>query len=115
MTVNYIERNLAQEFPDVAQNLEILAEECAEVIQIKSKISRFGIDDYHPKNEMPNRQALVRELGDVLAMIDVLKANGLFSSEQLEEARILKINKLGKWYKQPGIDAAEACKCSLQT
>ena len=69
------------------------------MIQIKSKITRFGIDDYHPKNGRPNRQALVRELGDVLAMIDILKANGLFTEEQLEEARQIKLNKLGKWYR----------------
>jgi len=40
----FCSKSLAR-FSDIDQNLEILAEECAEVIQIKSKIVRFGMDD----------------------------------------------------------------------
>lgn len=85
-------------YDNVALNLEILAEECAEVIQMKSKIIRFDIDDYHPKNKVTNRKALIQELGDLLAMIDILESNGLFTQKDLNKAKLIKLNKLRKWY-----------------
>ena len=85
-------------FNDVRLNLELLSEECAEVIQIKSKIIRFGIDDFHPGNKKTNRDSLVQELGDVLAIIDILKNNGIFTEEQLIEAKHRKLKRLEDWY-----------------
>lgn len=85
-------------YPDHNKNLEILAEECAEVIQIKSKIVRFGIDDYHPKNEFPNRRALEEELGHLIAMKDILIHNGLITAEGVEAGRLHKLEKLERWY-----------------
>ena len=85
-------------FDDIPQNLEILAEECAEVIQMKSKIIRFGIDDYHPKNKAPNREVFEQEVGDVLAMIEILTTNGILTKEGLLEAKQRKFDKLEKWY-----------------
>lgn len=54
--------------------LDILQEECAEVIQAISKIKRFGVDSYHPEDpfRMPNIQHLTVELGDVVGMTDML-------------------------------------------
>ena len=86
------------EFEDLQLNLEILAEECAEVIQAKSKIIRFGINNYHPDNEISNRTVLANELGDVLAMIDILIRNGLFTQDELDTAKQKKIEKLLTWY-----------------
>lgn len=48
----------------------ILQEECAEVIQAISKIYRFGLDTKW--DGITNKEAFVRELGDVLAVIEVL-------------------------------------------
>lgn len=86
-------------YTDMRQNLEIFAEECAEVIQIKSKIIRFGIDDFHPKNELPNRQALEREIGHLQFMISVLVDNGTISEAGLVEGRDHKAAKMPKWYR----------------
>lgn len=86
-------------FSDIDQNLEILAEECAEVIQIKSKIVRFGMDDVWPARGMSNREALEQELGDVLALVDILIGNGVLSLEGLVAARERKIEKMGEWYR----------------
>ena len=36
--------------------MDILQEECAEVIQAVSKISRFGIDNYKPGKPKTNRE-----------------------------------------------------------
>jgi NTP pyrophosphatase (non-canonical NTP hydrolase) len=50
--------------------MAILQEECAEVIQAISKVYRFGLDNSW--NGITNKEALVTEIGDVIAMIDVL-------------------------------------------
>ena len=46
--------------------MDILQEECAEVIQAVSKISRFGIDNMKPGKPLTNREHLEEELGDML-------------------------------------------------
>ena len=46
------------------ETLIITQEECAEVIQVISKIMRFGLDE--------NDHRLESELGDLLCMVDLL-------------------------------------------
>lgn len=77
--------------------MDILQEECAEVIQAVSKISRFGIDNAKPGTEYSNREHLEEELGDMLAMIDILKEMGVVSWGNMEVAKRDKIEKLKKW------------------
>lgn len=48
----------------------ILTEECAEVIQAVSKINRFGLNSEW--EGVTNKQSLITEIGDVLALIHVL-------------------------------------------
>jgi len=43
-------KDLNEQFPDVTLNLEILAE----VVQIKSKLTRFGAYNYHLKLNKPS-------------------------------------------------------------
>jgi NTP pyrophosphatase (non-canonical NTP hydrolase) len=77
--------------------MDILQEECAEVIQAVSKISRFGIDNYKPGKPKTNRQHLEEELGDMLAMIDILQEMDIVSYTNIERAQAAKIEKLKKW------------------
>jgi len=77
--------------------MDILQEECAEVIQAVSKISRFGIDNYKPGKPKTNRQHLEEELGDVIAMIDILQRMEIVSWTNIEVAKIAKIEKLKLW------------------
>jgi NTP pyrophosphatase (non-canonical NTP hydrolase) len=79
--------------------MDILQEECAEVIQAVSKINRFGIDNLKPGKPKTNREHLEEELGDMLAMIDILIVKGIVSSDNLEIAKLAKIEKLKKWSK----------------
>ncbi len=79
--------------------MDILQEECAEVIQAVSKINRFGIDNPKPGKPKTNREHLEEELGDMLAMIDILIVKGIVSSDNLEIAKLEKIEKLKKWSK----------------
>ena len=77
--------------------MDILQEECAEVIQAVSKISRFGIDNFKPGKPKTNRDHLEEELGDMLAMIDIMLELGVISIDNLEVAKKAKIVKLKQW------------------
>ena len=77
--------------------MDITQEECAEVIQAISKIRRFGVDNTKPGTDYTNRAHLEEELGDVLAMIDILKEMGVVSEACLQTAKYAKIEKLKKW------------------
>jgi NTP pyrophosphatase (non-canonical NTP hydrolase) len=77
--------------------MDILQEECAEVIQAVSKISRFGIDNLKPGKPKTNREHLEEELGDLLAMIDILCGMGAVDLDNLRVAKLAKIEKLKKW------------------
>lgn len=77
--------------------MDILQEECAEVIQAVSKISRFGLDNFKPGKPKTNREHLEEELGDMLAMIDILHSMDIVSYTNIEQAQAAKIEKLKKW------------------
>ena len=57
------------------QLLDILQEECAEIIQAISKMRRFGENGYHPLDETktPNHKLLAREIGDFMETLRLLK------------------------------------------
>ena len=84
--------------------MDITQEECAEVIQAISKIRRFGIDNAKPGTEYTNRAHLEEELGDVLAMVDILMINEVVSWANLHRAKRAKIEKLKKWSEIPNLD-----------
>ena len=86
-------------FTDLNKNLIITMEECAEVQQIASKILRFGLDSYHPDDPTTsNSTRLENELGDLLAMVDILEATGVVTIEGLKKAKDHKLDKLAKFY-----------------
>jgi NTP pyrophosphatase (non-canonical NTP hydrolase) len=53
-----------------------LQEEAAEVIQAVSKINRFGEQSNHPDRTTTNKQELIGELEDFLAILGVLEQLG---------------------------------------
>jgi NTP pyrophosphatase (non-canonical NTP hydrolase) len=77
--------------------LNIAQEECAELIQMISKVRRFGIDEYHIKDQKPNRQRLAEEAGDVLCMIMLMIEEGIITQQEVEDARHNKVEKLKQW------------------
>jgi len=77
--------------------MDILQEECAEVIQAVSKIRRFGIDNYKPGKPKTNREHLEEELGDLYAMIEILQDMDIVSWTNIEKAAEAKKEKLKKW------------------
>ena len=77
--------------------MNILSEECAEVIQAISKCHRFGLDNLKPGKPKTNCEHLEEELGDLLAMLDILLDMQVVSKTALESAKLAKIEKLKKW------------------
>ena len=79
--------------------MTILQEECAEVITSISKCKRFGLHTLVPFTETKetNMSRLSKELGEVLAMIDLLVEQKLVTNQELEEYKQSKIEKLKKW------------------
>jgi NTP pyrophosphatase (non-canonical NTP hydrolase) len=55
-----------------------LQEEAAEVIQAVSKINRFGENNSHPDRSTTNKQELIQELEDFLAILAVLESQQYF-------------------------------------
>lgn len=68
------------------ERLAILAEECAETIQMVNKILRFGWESVHPfsKDQRTNRERLSDELRDVLTATLLLIENKDIRRESLE-------------------------------
>jgi NTP pyrophosphatase (non-canonical NTP hydrolase) len=80
--------------------LLITQEECAEVSQAISKVFRFGFDGRWPDEiALTNKEKLEEEVGDLLAMIDILIQKAYLSDTFVNAARINKKNKLLKWSK----------------
>ena len=74
--------------------MSVLQEECAEVIQAVSKINRFGM--YGEWQGVTNRESLITEIGDVLAIIKVLmhETDINITEDDLEVAIEAKLKKL---------------------
>jgi NTP pyrophosphatase (non-canonical NTP hydrolase) len=77
------------------QILLICQEECAEVTQAISKVFRFGYDSVY--NDRTNHQRLTEEVGDLLAMIDLMFENGIIDESATNMAAAQKKIKLKKW------------------
>ncbi len=77
------------------QILLICQEECAEVTQAISKVFRFGYDSEY--NDRTNRQRLTEEVGDLLAMIDLMVESGIVDEAAIEMASAQKKIKLKQW------------------
>jgi NTP pyrophosphatase (non-canonical NTP hydrolase) len=74
--------------------MSVLQEECAEVIQAVSKINRFGM--HGEWQGVTNKQSLVTEIGDVLAIIKVLmhETDINITEDDIEKAVEAKLKKL---------------------
>jgi NTP pyrophosphatase (non-canonical NTP hydrolase) len=83
--------------PQTKEVMDILQEECAEVIQAVSKISRFGLDNFKPGKPKTNREHLEEELGDLQAMVEILQELDIVSFTNIERAAEAKREKLKIW------------------
>ena len=81
----------------IQEALGILQEECAEVIVEVSKIRRFGLDSVHYKTNLKHSTMLEIEVGDVLALVDILIDQGILNLNNLELYKTNKKEKLKQW------------------
>jgi NTP pyrophosphatase (non-canonical NTP hydrolase) len=81
----------------IAEALGILQEECAEVIVEVSKCRRFGIDSKHYNTEQLHKDMLTEEVGDVMAMIDILVDQEVLNRVDIIRASLRKKEKLKQW------------------
>lgn len=62
--------------------LDMLVEECAELIQAAMKLRRFGPDGATGYTGTKPRDEIKREVGDVLAAVDRLIASGFMTTTE---------------------------------
>ena len=70
--------------------LVIFMEECAEASVEASKVIRFGQND-------EEIGSLVKEVGDLICMINLLEEYGLINKNQINRYALAKKEKLKKW------------------
>jgi NTP pyrophosphatase (non-canonical NTP hydrolase) len=81
---------------DLRDTLDMVTEECAEVIQAISKVKRFGLDDGWGSTQS-SRQQLETEVGDLLCLISILVDNKVLDRDAIEVARFKKSLKIQWW------------------
>lgn len=86
--------------PAQEESLDLLAEECAEVIVAISKIKRHGLHTHHPfkVSDGTNAEQLENEVGDMMAAVDVVEHNvNDFARANAESRRQVKLRSLPTW------------------
>lgn len=79
--------------------LELIAEECAEVVQRATKIMRFGPTEVQPGQELSNVARISREVGDLLEVLERAEAAGLIDRAHVATGRMTKRAKLLRYLK----------------
>jgi hypothetical protein len=79
---------------ELNQLLAKLQEEAAEVIQAVSKINRFGDNNHHPDRKTTNKQELILELEDFLAILATLEHKGYLNLQPNQQAILAKAKQL---------------------
>lgn len=81
--------------PAQTELLDMLQEECAEVIQAVAKIKRHGAMSYHPADHQktPNYVLMARELGDVIGVMDALDGKGMIDNDAVQHSAGTKMER----------------------
>jgi NTP pyrophosphatase (non-canonical NTP hydrolase) len=81
------------------ERLAILIEECAEVSHVACKILRHGYESTNPSvgNLATNREALQRELGDLLHAVDFMEHKRDVNPEAVDDYRMLKSKLIARY------------------
>jgi len=85
--------------PAEAERLAILAEECGEVMQIIGKILRHGYNSHSPNDpyQVNNRNKLMMELGDIMAIETMMTNAGDISQEIIGQNAREKLRRIGRF------------------
>lgn len=77
----------------------VLMEECDELSQRCSKAIRFGMTEIQPGQELNNKQRIEQELGDLLAVCNML---GLGVDEHRMNEKDAKVRKFMAYSREQG-------------
>lgn len=77
--------------------LIILAEECSETAQRVSKALRFTLDEIQTGQKMTNAERIIYEFNDIVAVMEILKDEGVFDKVIDRDSIELKKNKVEKY------------------
>jgi len=77
--------------------LNILAEECTEVVGRVSKALRFGLDEVQPGQSLSNRQRIMVEVNDVYAILKMLNDEGVIDPTPDMAAIDVKVAKVERF------------------
>jgi len=80
--------------------LDILIEECAEVIQRATKAKRFGLEEVQPEQTLSNMERIAYELNDVVAVADMLQCDWM--DERAVDAKKSKVEHFLEYSKECG-------------
>jgi NTP pyrophosphatase (non-canonical NTP hydrolase) len=79
---------------DQIERLDLLIEECSEVIKAASKIKRFGYWSTHNGSHPANIFELQDEIGDVQAILSLMRAGGEIDPDYVELKRQNKLDRM---------------------
>lgn len=74
--------------------LDILQEECAEVIAAISKLERFGVGNTNPTTGISNNCELGLEMGDLAYMLRLVEAAHLVDPSTVSDGMLRKRDRL---------------------
>lgn len=96
------------------ERLDLLIEECTEVIKAACKIKRFGYWSTYGGNHPPNIEELIAELGDVMAIMTLMKVEGEINVDGVEDARNDKLERMRPYvrFQQNAFDLVDAWRKS---
>lgn len=83
--------------PHQRELLDILIEECSEVIQRVTKMKRFGVEEIQEGQTRTNAERLSMEVGDLQKMIDLCLENGLMDQAFIDVGYAQKERQLAKY------------------
>jgi NTP pyrophosphatase (non-canonical NTP hydrolase) len=88
--------------PKQMELLFMLAEEAGEVIQVVNKTLRHGLHEGHPDGSTTNKQDLGKEIGDLIAVINAAKGEGIVSFDDIRNSASTKMARAAQYLHHQG-------------
>lgn len=102
-------KHFAKLTPVEHEMLACAFEESGEIVQIIGKAMRHGIDSHHPSpGSEPNRIEIAREIGQLIAVMQMMCDVGVIRMKDVEAGRLEKFAKIGKYLHHVRIDKKRA-------
>lgn len=81
--------------PAQLEALAILGEECGETMQVIGKIMRHGLESKNPNTGYTNLDQLHREIGDILAILQILGDLDIVDAWTFNNSSREKLKRIG--------------------